>query len=92
MISSISNKSEFTSPDGAAAQLLEAVAFAETLSDELDRVRAERDCYSAAYLDLLARHRATITGSLPAIERARINEASALTIALAAGSRLRMVA
>lgn len=67
------------------AQLLDAI---EHLDTELDRVRVERtqlqqerDSYAEAYLTLLARYRAL-----------RIDEAAALSIAVAVGACLRMVA
>jgi len=84
---------------GITSQLLEAVALAQRLDAELDRARAvagsvtgERDCYAAAYLDLLARYRALLSGSLPVVERRAIHEASALAIALAIGEQRMAVA
>lgn len=61
------------------------------LTDVVCALDAELDAMRAAYLDLLAQHRAILSGSRPAIERARIDEAAALARAVAAG-RLRMVA
>lgn len=73
------------------AQLVEAVT---DLSTELDHERAarqgaERDCrrMEAAYLDVLVRYRALLSGSLPAHEWAVIDKAAALSLARGLGAR-----
>lgn len=81
-MTSISNKSELMD---LSARLAEAVDLACARDAELDSLRV-------AYLSLLAKYRALLSGSLPAVERARIDEAAALAIAVATGARLRMAA
>lgn len=62
------------------------------LADAVCALDAELDAMRAAYLNLLAQYRALLAGSVPAVERMRINEAAALALAVASGARQLRVA